>query len=254
MIGLPLGGLVAAFVVLTVMACAPSAGPPGGEGPGEDGGPDSVAARRRARMVADQLVPRRIVDERVLGAMRTVPRHEFVPRDRAPLAHDDVPLPIGHGQTISQPYIVALMTELAAPRATDRALDVGTGSGYQAAVLAELAREVKSIEIVPELAAEARERLSRLGYANVEVRQGDGWAGWPEAAPFDVIILAAAPEEVPTALTDQLAPGGRLVLPVGDRERQVLLLITRGENGALQRRSILPVSFVPMTGGATPLP
>jgi protein-L-isoaspartate(D-aspartate) O-methyltransferase len=131
---------------------------------------------------------------------------------------------------------------------------VGTGSGYQAAVLAELAREVKSIEIVPELAAEARERLSRLGYANVEVRQGDGWAGWPEAAPFDVIILAAAPEEVPTALTDQLAPGGRLVLPVGDRERQVLLLITRGENGALQRRSILPVSFVPMTGGATPLP
>jgi protein-L-isoaspartate(D-aspartate) O-methyltransferase len=253
MIGLPLGGLVAAAVVLTVIACAPRPGAHGnGNGNGDDGGP--VVDRRRARMVAEQIAPRGVTDARVLGAMRTVPRHEFVPRDRRALAYDDAPLPIGHGQTISQPYIVALMTALAEPKATDRVLDVGTGSGYQAAVLSGLVREVKSIEIVPELAAEARERLARLGYANVEVRQGDGWAGWPEFAPFDVIVLAAAPEEVPAALTDQLARGGRLVLPVGDRERQVLLLITKDEDGTPRRREIAPVSFVPMTGGAPPVP
>jgi len=204
----------------------------------------------REMMIQKQLIDRGIRDERVLEAMREVQRHAFVPADAADQAYADQPLPIGHGQTISQPYIVALMTELAEPAPEDRGLDVGTGSGYQAAVLAELVSEVYSIEIVPELGKQAKGRLSELGYDNVTVRIGDGYAGWPEKAPFDVIILAASPEEVPQPLVDQLAPGGRMVLPVGTAWRQNLLLITKDEEGRIERQQIAPVAFVPMTGEA----
>ncbi|MGQ9606857.1 MAG: protein-L-isoaspartate(D-aspartate) O-methyltransferase [Thermogutta sp.] len=231
--------------------------PPGeysaGEGPAEaeaasrPGDDEFLAARRR--MVEEQLAARDIHDPRVLDAMLRVPRHRFVPEALAAEAYDDHPLSIGHGQTISQPYIVALMTQLAAPQPESRALDVGTGSGYQAAVLAELCREVHSIEILEPLAAEAAERLKRLGYRNVTVRTGDGYRGWPEKAPFDLIIVAAAPDHVPQPLIDQLAPGGRLVIPVGDA-RQELLLIEKGRDGTVRRESVAPVMFVPMTGEA----
>ena len=158
------------------------------------------------------------------------------------------PLPIGHGQTISQPFIVALMTHLMATRADHRVLEIGTGSGYQAAVLAELVDRVYTIEIIPELAASASERLERLGYDNVEVRAGDGWYGWPEAAPFDAIIVTAVGEEVPGDLVAQLRPGGRLVLPVGDDSDQQLAVVDKDEDGAIAMRHVLPVRFVPLTG------
>jgi protein-L-isoaspartate(D-aspartate) O-methyltransferase len=202
-------------------------------------------------MVEEQLARRDIRDPRVLEAMREVPRHEFVPRALRTRAYEDRALPIEGGQTISQPYIVALMTQLAEPRATDRALDVGTGSGYQAAVLSRLVERVWSVEIVPELAATARERLERLGFANVEAREGDGYRGWPEHAPFDVIVLAAAPDHVPPALKAQLGVGGRLVLPVGPRPgEQRLLKIVKVAEGRFVESEVTPVSFVPMTGEA----
>ena len=202
---------------------------------------------RRARMVAEQLVARDITDPRVLDAMRSVPRHEFVPPAQRERAYDDTPLPIGHGQTISQPYIVALMTQLAELTPQARVLEIGTGSGYQAAVLAAIAREVWSIEILEPLARSAETTLERLGVRNVHVRNGDGWKGWPEAAPFDAIVVTAAPETVPSALLDQLAPGGRLVIPVGDDE-QVLEVHQRTPDGIRVRR-VAAVRFVPMTGG-----
>ena len=232
---------------------APASEEPADKGPAEvEGAPrpgddEFLAARRK--MVEAQLAARDIRDPHVLAAMLRVPRHRFVPEALADEAYDDHPLPIGHGQTISQPYIVALMTQLAAPRPDSRALDVGTGSGYQAAVLAELCREVYSIEILEPLTAEAAERLKRLGYRNVTVRTGDGYRGWPEKAPFDLIIVAAAPDHVPQPLIDQLAPGGRLVIPVGDA-RQELLLIEKVRDGAVRRESVAPVMFVPMTGEA----
>lgn len=201
-------------------------------------------------MVEDQLKTRDIDNPRVLEAMSRVPRHLFVAPEQQPLAYEDRPLPIAEGQTISQPYIVALMTQLVDPQPGDKALDIGTGSGYQAAVLAELAGAVYSIEIHRALADEARERLQRLGYDNVEVRHGDGYRGWPERAPFDVIVLAAAIPEVPPALVEQLAPGGRLVLPVGDFGLQELILIEKKADGTTTRRSVAPVAFVPMTGEA----
>jgi protein-L-isoaspartate(D-aspartate) O-methyltransferase len=204
-------------------------------------------AAERERMVRTQLEARDIDDPRVLAAMRAVPRHEFVPPELDAAAYEDGPLPIGHDVTISQPYIVALMTQLARVEPGDRVLDVGTGSGYQAAVLAAMGAEVYGIEIIEPLATAAAERLSRLGYA-ATIRAGDGWGGWPEHAPFDAIILAAAPTEVPAALTEQLAVGGRLVLPVGSRWRQELVVITR-TTGGLDRRTVIPVAFVPMTGG-----
>lgn len=203
----------------------------------------------RQRMVQFQLSHRDITDPEVLKAMGRIPRHEFVPENVIHEAYDDHPLPIGHNQTISQPYIVALMTQLARPRADSRALDIGTGSGYQAAVLAELCREVYSIEIIEPLAASAAERLKRLGYTNVVVRAGDGYRGWPEKAPFDVIIVAAAPDHVPQPLVDQLAVGGRLVIPVG-RGQQDLLVIEKQPDGSIRRQSVAPVLFVPMTGEA----
>lgn len=204
---------------------------------------------RRLRMVAHQMRSRDIVDQRVLRAMEAVPRHEFVSDTYRSAAYDDRPLPIGHGQTISQPYIVALMTQLAGPGEHARVLDVGTGSGYQAAVLSLLVESVYSIEIVCELADEARERLAELKYQNVQVRCGDGYRGWEEHAPFDAIIVAAAPDHVPQPLIDQLAPGGRLVIPVGDTYQE-LLLLEKQSDSSVTRRSVVPVAFVPMTGEA----
>jgi len=202
---------------------------------------------RREAMVSRQIEVRGVKDRRVLAAMRRVPRHRFVPAGEQGRAYNDHPLGIGHDQTISQPYIVALMSELAAVGPGDRVLEVGTGSGYQAAVLAAMGVELYSIEIVEALAREARARLTRLGY-KVQVRHGDGYRGWPEAAPFDAIVITAAPPRVPEPLKQQLKPGGRLVVPVGETY-QDLVVITRTDKG-FERRSVLPVRFVPMTGEA----
>ncbi len=212
------------------------------------------APQERERMVDDQIAARGVRDARVLAAMRRVPRHEFVPQEARDAAYRDHPLPIGHGQTISQPYIVAVMSELARVEPGDRVLEVGTGSGYQAAVLAELGAEVYSIELVPELAARAAATLERLGYSAVHARAGDGYRGWPERAPFRVIVVTAAPPTVPPRLLDQLAVGGRLVIPVGDA-LQELQVHTRGEDGVTVE-SIFPVRFVPMLRGsdADPVP
>jgi protein-L-isoaspartate(D-aspartate) O-methyltransferase len=214
----------------------------------DDGGGQAFD-RQRAEMVAQQLAARDITDRQVLEAMGRVPRHEFVPAPMRPLAYADSPLPIGHGQTISQPYIVALMTQLTAPRPAHKALDIGTGSGYQAAVLAELVQDVYSIEIIEPLANEARQRLQSLGYKNIHVRCGDGYRGWPDEAPFDIIIVAAAPDHVPEPLIEQLAPGGKLVIPVGD-QWQDLLVVEKADDGTVTRRQVAPVAFVPMTGEA----
>ena len=210
---------------------------------------ESPVARARREMVERQLRSRDIRDPRVLEVMGHVPRHLFVAQEFRDEAYDDHPLPIGHGQTISQPYIVALMTQLVRPKPGDRALDVGTGSGYQAAILAELCREVYSIEIVKPLADEAGKRLTDLGYKNVTVRSGDGYRGWPEHAPFDVIVVAASPRQIPQPLLDQLAPGGRLVIPVGGYP-QDLTLVEKQKDGTIRQRTVAPVLFVPMTGEA----
>ncbi len=202
----------------------------------------------RELMVQQQIATRGVRDQRVLEAMRKVPRHLFVPPGMQPYAYLDSPLPIGREQTISQPYIVAFMTEALRLRPEDRVLEVGTGSGYQAAVLSVMVREVYSIEIVEPLATEAAERLRRLGYANVTVRVGDGYRGWPDEAPFDAIMVTAAPDHVPEPLLHQLALGGRLILPVGD-QFQTLMRIRRTAKG-FKRESLLPVRFVPMTGEA----
>ena len=201
----------------------------------------------RKRMVETQIKRRGVKDERVLKAMEAVPRHEFMPPDQREKAYGDFPLPIGHGQTISQPYIVALMTELLAMKPGDRVLEIGSGSGYQAAVLAELEAEVYTIEIVEELAHQAKEVLDRLGYS-VHVRAGDGYAGWPEIAPFQGVILTAAPREVPRPLLDQLATGGRLVVPEGSQHQELVLYEKTAQE--VKRRVIIPVRFVPMTGEA----
>lgn len=210
---------------------------------------DSEAYRKaRELMVQQQIAGRGVSDQRVLEAMRTVPRHLFVPQVMQPFAYFDSPLPIGHQQTISQPYIVGFMTAALALKQEDRVLEVGTGSGYQAAVLSLLVSEVYSIEIVEPLATEAAARLQRLGYANVTVRAGDGYRGWPDAAPFDAIMVTAAPDHVPKPLLEQLAPDGRVVLPVG-KNFQTLMRIRRTEKGFKKER-LLPVRFVPMTGEA----
>jgi protein-L-isoaspartate(D-aspartate) O-methyltransferase len=206
-----------------------------------------VDSARRA-MVEKQIAAREIRDPRVLDVMRRVPRHEFVPAAMKRFAYDDNPLPIGKGQTISQPFIVAYMTEQLAVKPGHKILEIGTGSGYQAAVLAELAKEVYTIEIVPELAAESEKTLRRLGYKNVHVRAGDGYRGWPEHAPFDGIIVTAAPDHIPPALVEQLAVGGRMIIPVGDAY-QDMTVITKTAGGVVERKTI-PVRFVPMTGEA----
>lgn len=197
-----------------------------------------------------ELTGRSVLDSRVLDALRRVPRHAFVSDDLQGCAYTNHPLPIGCGQTISQPYIVALMTDLIRPHADAVVLEIGTGSGYQAAVLAELVRQVYSLEIVDELAVAARARLQRLGYPNVEVRSGNGRLGWPEHAPYDAIVVTAAPTAIPPPLIDQLKPGGKLVIPVGERIfGQELWLVSKDEGGRIDVARILPVAFVPLTGG-----
>jgi protein-L-isoaspartate(D-aspartate) O-methyltransferase len=232
-IGLPLAGLLLA-------GCDESAPVSGGK----------FAAERNA-MVTDQIEARDVTDPAVLAAMRRVPRHEFVPEPLRALAYADGPLPIGGGQTISQPFIVAIMTELLRVKPGHRVLEIGTGSGYQAAVLAELDARVFTIEIIEPLATRARATLTRLGYGpKITVRAGDGYAGWPEAAPFDGIIITAAPLRVPPPLLEQLKPGGRLVVPEGVGGEQDLVVYVKSDAGTVRREVVLPVRFVPMTGRA----
>ena len=220
----------------TTRAC--DAGTPAGAG--------DPSAFAQAEMVTTQIAARGVTDRMVLAAMRKVPRHAFVPARLASRAYDDAPLPIGWRQTISQPYIVALMTELAELRPGARVLEVGTGSGYQAAVLGELGVEVYTVEIIEELASQAATTLRRLGYDSIHTRTGDGYRGWPEVAPFDAIVVTAAPPRVPEPLKQQLKIGGRLVLPVGtdDQELRVIVRTAKGWD----ERTVIPVLFVPMTG------
>lgn len=243
---------IAAAIVAGASACdrtppeVPPAGPPQAA---ESGSPvDRLAERSadRRRMVESQIQARGITHPGVLDAMRRVPRHRFLPEGLRASAYDDTPLPIGEGQTISQPYIVAYMTEALDPKRTDKVLEIGTGSGYQAAVLAELVGEVYTIEIVAPLAARAAAVLGELGYRNIHTRTGNGYLGWPEAAPFDKIIVTAAPDEVPQVLVDQLAAGGVMVVPVG-RTYQMMTIITRTSAGVVRTETI-PVRFVPMIG------
>ncbi len=239
--------LVLGLLWLACLTPATSEQQPGAPIPAAD-----PPAAERLRMVDTQILARGIADERVLTAMRKVPRHLFMPSDVQPYAYDDRPLPIGFDQTISQPYIVAYMTEAIEPAATKKVLEIGTGSGYQAAVLAECVAEVYTIEIVRELADRAAGTLQRLGYRNVHVRAGDGYAGWPEAAPFDAILVTAAPDHIPQPLVDQLAVGGTLVVPVG-RGVQDMTVVRRTAAGLTETKT-LPVRFVPMTGEATRKP
>ncbi|MBN1517643.1 protein-L-isoaspartate(D-aspartate) O-methyltransferase [Candidatus Sumerlaeota bacterium] len=221
----------------------------------DDSQPDEAGfVEPRQDMVKQQIVRRGVKDARVLEVMRKVERHQFVPEKYRDEAYDDHPLPIGEGQTISQPYIVAYMTEQLKLKPEDKALEIGTGSGYQAAVLAELCAEVYTIEIVEPLGEEARERLARMGYDNVHVKIGDGYKGWPEHAPFDAIIVTAAPDHVPQPLLEQLKVGGRLIIPVGSVEQELRVLTRlpdeKPDEIRTSEESVLPVRFVPMTGEA----
>lgn len=211
---------------------------------------ECAATQQNARlaMVKEQIEARGVTDPKVLHAMRKTPRHLFVPKDLEALAYEDRPLPIGEGQTISQPYIVALMTELLELQPTHRVLEIGTGSGYQAAILAQLAKDVYSIEIVPELAKQAEAVLHSQGYRNIHIRVADGYRGWPEEAPFDRIILTAAPPVIPPELLRQLRPEGRLVAPEGIGN-QDLVVLERPKSGPIRRKVIIPVAFVPMVHG-----
>jgi protein-L-isoaspartate(D-aspartate) O-methyltransferase len=239
-----LRGVVTLFLVAIVGVSCQRAS----EAPAETMTPANDSnAERRTRMVETQIVARGVRDPRVLQVMREVPRHLFVDVAHQSEAYEDHPLPIAGNQTISQPYIVALMTELLDLQPGDRVLEIGTGSGYQSAVLSRLARDVYSIEIVPELARVSSERLRKLGFQNVTVREGDGYRGWPEHAPFDGIVVTAAPPRIPEPLLDQLAPGGRMVIPVGDFFQE-LKVFSKDKNGKVTEKDILPVRFVPMTG------
>lgn len=202
----------------------------------------------REKMVETQIKARGVKDLRVLSALLKVERHRFVREEYLHSAYSDQPLPIGEGQTISQPYIVALMTELLELKGDEKVLEIGTGSGYQAAILAELAKEVYSIEIIESLASEAKNRLLELGYQNVKVKSGDGYLGWPEAAPFDAIVVTAAPDHIPQPLIDQLKEGGRMVVPVGTYTQELRKIVKR--SGKVETVDVAPVIFVPMTGEA----
>ncbi len=199
----------------------------------------------RIRMVNEQIVAREITDKRVIQAMREVPRHLFVPPEEASHAYEDNPLPIGWGQTISQPFIVAFMTQAVDLERTSRVLEIGTGSGYQAAILARICDEVYSIEIVPDLSARAAAVLGRLGYSNIKLKTGDGYLGWQEFSPFDAIVVTCSPTHVPPSLIHQLAENGRMIIPVDENGHQELVLLKK-RDGRLTRRSVLPVRFVPM--------
>lgn len=227
--------LAARLMLLTAFACSTA----------RDTDDDAFALAREA-MVAQQIAARGIRDPATFAALRKVKRHLFVPEALRAQAYDDYPIPIGHGQTISQPYIVAFMTEAAGLKGGETVLEIGTGSGYQAAVLGEIAAQVHTIEIVAPLAESSAALLKRLGYANVSVRAGDGYLGWPEAAPFDAILVTAAAPRIPEPLKRQLRDGGRLVLPVGDDWQELVVVTRRGER--FEERRVLPVRFVPMTG------
>lgn len=238
------------LLILAGSACRPATpSPPSATIPPPDEQAEARYAQLRERMVIETIKARGITDERVLEAMRTVPRHLFVPEEEREYAYGDYPLPIGFGQTISQPYIVALMTELLELKPGDKVLEVGTGSGYQAAVLASIPGvEVYSVEIIPELARTAKERLERLGY-RVHCKEGDGYFGWPEHAPFDAIIVTAAPDHIPPPLVEQLAIGGRMVIPVGPPGGyQVLWKLVKQPDGELRAYNYGGVAFVPLTG------
>jgi len=200
-------------------------------------------------MVDQQIAARGVSDPATLEAMRTVPRHEFLPLRLRDEAYMDYPLPIGHGQTISQPYIVAFMTEAIRPQPGEKILEIGAGSGYQAAILAQMGADVYTVEIVEPLAEMARQTLERLGYKNAQVLHGDGYRGWPEHAPFDAIIVTCAPDKIPPDLVAQLKDGGRMIIPVGGGMNQELILL-RKQGGKIEKQSVLPVRFVPMTGEA----
>jgi len=236
--------ILAVVVLASATSCRPSVRPGGRAVSVETEG--TVA---RMNMVKEQLMApgRDIRNPRVLRAMELVPRHEFVPESHRPQAYEDGPLPIGHGQTISQPFIVAYMTEKLDPQPGDRILEIGTGSGYQAAVLAQLVDAVYTVEIVEPLAEQARRTISRLGYANVHIKVGDGYQGWPEFAPFDAVIVTCAPDHIPRPLVDQLKEGGKMIIPVGTLPYQELMLLQK-EGSDVRQRAVLPVRFVPMTG------
>ncbi|MCX7681508.1 MAG: protein-L-isoaspartate(D-aspartate) O-methyltransferase [Anaerolineae bacterium] len=237
----------ALLAALTPACASPSGVGPTAPPPDEEA---DIFTQQRESMVIETIERRGITDERVLKAMRTVPRHLFVPEDQRDHAYGDYPLPIGYGQTISQPYIVALMTQLLELKEGDKVLEIGTGSGYQAAILAEIPGvEVYTIEIIPALAKSARERLESLGYTSIHCKEGDGYYGWPEHAPFDAIIVTAAPDHVPQPLVDQLAEGGRLVIPVGPPgSYQTLWKFVKRPGGELQAFNMGGVAFVPLTG------
>ena len=211
-------------------------------------GQDIYTSKRQA-MVERQIQYRGVKDTLVLNAMRKVPRHEFVPANLKHVAYSDRPLPIGKNQTISQPYIVALMTEYLGLKGGEKVLEIGTGSGYQAAVLAEIAQQVYSIEIIPSLGIAAKKKLQAMDYKNIHVTIGDGYLGLPDEAPFDGVIVTAAPDHIPQPLIDQLKTGGRMIIPVGNYHQE-LILITKLANGKIKKKSVLPVIFVPMTGKA----
>lgn len=245
-IGRTLGRLARLTGFAVGVSCA--SGPPGAMPPAASASSDeAMQAARRERMVAEQIVARGVRNPRVLAAMRAIARHRFVPADLVDAACDDSPLPIGEGQTISQPYIVAYMSEQLEVAPHHRVLEIGTGSGYQAAVLARLAAQVFSVEIDAGLAAAAAERFARLGIANVRTRVGDGFYGWPEEAPFDAIVVTAATPRLPELLLEQLGAGGRIVAPVGGDGMQTLV-VGRMTDAGLVERATLPVVFVPMTG------
>jgi protein-L-isoaspartate(D-aspartate) O-methyltransferase len=232
---------------LVSLACSLIPWPLRGAGTALPGQPADRFAAARERMVADQIADRGVTDARVLAALRAIPRHLFVPPGSQDEAYEDRPVPIGYGQTISQPYIVALMTELARPAPGDRVLEIGTGSGYQAAVLSRLAGTVYTIEIIEPLAEHARQLLAKLECRNVTVRAGDGYGGWPEKAPFDAIVVTAAPDHVPPALLEQIGPGGRLVIPVGGvNDVQQLRVMEKDARGEIRTRDVVPVRFVPL--------
>lgn len=256
---LRLASLIWPAPMLVIAACSNGAPDPASAG-GAPGGAATTALplvdstqhqRERERLVSQRIEPAGVKDAAVLAAMRKVPRHLFVPPGGQAEAYADHPLPIGEGQTISQPSLVAFMTEILRVGREDRVLEIGTGSGYQAAILGELVRAVYSIEIVRPLGEEAARRLQQLGYKNIHVRVGDGFLGWPEQAPFDAIIVTCAPESVPQPLIDQLKPGGRMCIPVGPHlGAQDLYLLVKRADGTMERKSVLAVRFVPMTGQA----
>ena len=234
------------FIIAVNVSCLPATSDPASASAGSNQVIPFEQARRQ--MVEEQIEARGVTDSRVLEAMSRVPRHEYVPVQYRAAAYHDAPLPIEFAQTISQPYIVALMTELVQPEPDDRLLEVGTGSGYQAAVAAELVSEVYSIEIIPELARSAADRLKRLGVSNVLVRSGDGYLGWPEQGPFDGILVTAGAEDVPQPLVDQMKAGARMIIPVGDQSSfQVLKVVEKLLGGEVEIRDVIAVRFVPST-------